>query len=233
MNIAIMQPYLFPYLGYFQLVYASDIFVFYDDVDFIKRGWINRNQILLNGNPHGFSVPCLRPVYQKKICEVEIDYNTFSKTNFLKTIHHAYSKSPNYKMIIVLLEEFFEVEYFHIGSIAAASVRLVFDYLDISKQFYFSSKRHHQNLNFNRAERLIDIAKKEHADLYINAIGGQSLYKKSEFSNGGVELKFLEPVLSRYSQPSDDFTSGLSIIDILMMCKKDEVIKMFQEYRLV
>jgi hypothetical protein len=232
MSVAVMQPYLFPYLGYYQLVESSDVFVFYDDVDFIKRGWINRNKILLNDAEFGFSVPCLRPVYQTKICNVSVDYDSFSINKFFKTLHHAYAKMENFQSVNAELEKFFSVKYENIGAMAAASISLVFDYVNVEKKFYFSSQKNYQNQHLSRAERLMDIVKKEHSNVYINAIGGTSLYQKDDFLKEGVELKFLKPELNIYPQISKSFLPGLSIIDVLMMCPKDDVRKMLQDYTL-
>ena len=90
MKLAIMQPYLFPYIGYFQLIHAADLFVLYDDVNFRKQSWINRNKILLNGKDYTFTIPCRGVSSNKLINEVELDKTKDFALNFFKLIHHGY-----------------------------------------------------------------------------------------------------------------------------------------------
>lgn len=94
MKTAIMQPYFFPYLGYFQMFNAVDKFVLLDDVNFIMRGYINRNSILLNGKAHKFSIPLEKPSQNKLINETKLNFSLKDKENFLKTIQLAYKKAP-------------------------------------------------------------------------------------------------------------------------------------------
>ena len=92
MKLAIMQPYLFPYIGYFQLIHAADLFVLYDDVNFRKQSWINRNKILLNGKDHTFTIPCRGVSSNKLINEIKLDNTKDFALNFFKLIHHGYEK---------------------------------------------------------------------------------------------------------------------------------------------
>ncbi|MBU2878006.1 WbqC family protein [Aliiglaciecola lipolytica] len=232
MTVAIMQPYIFPYVGYFQLIMAVDKFIFYDDVDFIKRGWINRNRILLGENEYLFTIPCVKPTYKKKICNIKVNHDCTDTEKLLKTLYHAYSKAPFFKDVYPLLEEQFTNYSQSISTLAVQSIKMVIDYLGIEKDFKLSSEQHYCNNHLNKADRLIDITKKEGEVIYINPKGGEALYDKPYFDAQGVELIFLQSVLPKYSQSSPHFVAGLSIIDVLMNCDKEQVFNMLDNYQL-
>src|SRR5690606_21145752 len=102
-----MQPYLFPYLGYYQLVHAVDGFVFYDDVQFTKGGWINRNRILLEGRAHRFTVPCRRASHEDRIRDVVHLADGEWTQGFLGLLRHAYFRAPQYEALLELVGEVF------------------------------------------------------------------------------------------------------------------------------
>lgn len=100
-----MQPYLFPYLGYFQLIQAVDKFILLDDVNFIKRGWVNRNRILVNGKDHLFSLPLQRASQFKKINDLKLaDYPGW-RNRFFKTLTHAYRQASQYEPVMKMLHQ--------------------------------------------------------------------------------------------------------------------------------
>src|SRR5690606_39843209 len=123
-TVAIMQPYAFPYLGYFNLVQASGVFVFYDDVNFITRGWINRNRVLVKGQAHQFSIPLSGASQNKRILDVGLhDFGAF-RNKFLKQLKHAYRHAPCYGSGLAYAEEVLSSDYERIADLAIASVKL-------------------------------------------------------------------------------------------------------------
>jgi hypothetical protein len=234
MKIAVMQPYIFPYIGYFQMVYAVDKFVFYDDVNFIKKGWINRNRILVNGRDYMFTVPLLKASQNNLILESYIQDEGYLewKNKFLQTIELNYKKAPHFKEVYQLLKVFFDKKFHNISEMAIESVRLVVDYLGIKTNFAKSSEAY-QNKGMERQERLIDICKKENANHYINALGGQELYKKEDFLKKGIKLDFIKTLPIEYKQFNNDFVSWLSIIDVMMFNDIEEIKSMLKLYKLI
>lgn len=231
-KVAIMQPYLFPYLGYFQLIQAADLFVFYDDVNFIKRGWINRNRILFNGKDKLISIPLKKASQNKLIHEIEINYgNDYNK--ILKTIQSAYQKAPYYKEIIEVIEGQFLKKYDSIAEMASESILAILDFLDLRKDVYKSSHSFPDSKEEDKADRLIYITKKLGATHYINPSGGKGLYNKSYFKKNGIELCFMENNLKAYKQFNKDFINGLSIIDVLMFNDKGKVLNLLQNFQLI
>lgn len=229
MSFAVMQPYLFPYLGYYQLVNAVDSFVFYDDVTYIKNGYINRNNILVSGKAQRFTVPVLGASSNKLIKDLNFDANV-KKT--LKTISQSYVKAPYFHDIYPMVEKILKNAERHVHTLCANSIMSVFSYLDINKQFKFSS-----DLEYDRAlpaaDKLIAMAALLNSKDYINSPGGKALYKKEYFSDKGVNLSFIEIQSVTYEQGKADFVPYLSMIDVLMWNSKEQVKELLTQYELV
>lgn len=217
MKVAIMQPYVFPYIGYFQLIAAVDKFVFLDDVNFINRGWINRNRILINKSPHLFTIPLSRASQNLLIQEVTIHAEIHWKKKLLRKIEFSYKKAPYYSSIYPRLEHLFSLDYKMISSLAMDSIISVCDYLGLSKSFMCSSKLVY-NKELKGVERIISICKVLEADTYINPSGASVLYeeKNEAFKQNNLELKLLKLPDVSYSQYTKPFIPFLSIIDVLM-----------------
>jgi hypothetical protein len=234
MKIAIMQPYLFPYFGYFQLINAVDKFIVYDDVNFIKQGWINRNTILVNNLPYLFTVPLDNQSSFEKINNVKIQkriyYNWSNK--FLKTIEQNYGKAPFYNDVILLLRNIFQIEDEYISSIAVKSLKLVSEFIGINTVFEDSSVIY-GNQYLSSQVRILDICMKEQANYYVNLIGGIDLYSKEDFAEKGIVLNFIKSKKVEYRQFNDDFVPNLSIIDILMFNDVSSIKRILNNYELI
>jgi hypothetical protein len=234
MSVAIMQPYIFPYLGYFQLVNAVDDFVFYDDVNFIKQGWINRNNILINNTKTLFTIPIKKASSFTEIKDTEIHPQLYNKwkIKFLKSISQAYAKAPYFNEVYALVESVLKIET-NIGELAGNSVIIFAEYLELKQNFHWSSIDFSDSKKLDRADRLISICNQLNAHSYINVIGGKNLYDKGYFKKSGLELKFLSPKLVEYNQNIKEFVSGLSIIDILMFNSVSQTRDFLNKYELV
>lgn len=233
MKLGIMQPYLFPYVGYFNLIKAVDLFVLYDDVNFIKQGWINRNNLLANGQPQMFTVPLRNASSFAHIRDVEINdvrYPWF-KDKINKTLEQHYHKAPFFFTIMPILGKVFEQDYRYISEISYESISEVCKYLGIETKLVESFDRY-GNEDLKREKRVIDICEKENADQYINMIGGKELYSKKEFKEKDIELKFLKPRNIQYKQFNSPFVPWLSIIDVLMFNSPEETNRILKEYDL-
>ena len=232
-KVAIMQPYIFPYLGYFQLINAVDSFVFYDDVNFIKKGWVNRNRVLINESDKLFTIPCLKASQNKLINEIKVDYNKEYK-KLLKTIEQAYKKAPYFDVTFPIILRILNQEEELLSDKIIKSTILLCEYLDIRKTtFYKSSHDFSESIGVDKADRLIEITKSLNSQHYINPIGGQKLYSKEYFNDREVKLNFIKCDLPVYQQFSNDFIPGLSIIDVLMFNDVKSVKGMLKQYTLV
>lgn len=234
MTLGIMQPYVFPYLGYFQLIEAVDKFVFYDDVNFIKGGWINRNKILISGHGKWFTIPLKSMSPNNLICQTEINKSQYPnfKKKFFKTLEQNYSKAPFFCSIYPIIEEVFNQDHETISSLAEKSIKAISEFLNISVAYDRSSVTYSKSRGIERTDRVINICLQNNAGKYINVSGGVDLYKKNDFEKNGIELSFLQGWLPEYQQYNDDFIGGLSIIDVLMFNDKAEVRSMLSQYTL-
>lgn len=227
-----MQPYLFPYIGYFQLINAADKFVILDDVNFINRGWINRNNILVNGKAHLFTLPLENSGQNRQIKDIEILQNTDRKKKFLKTIDLSYRNAPYFKEINNLVSEIILFDEKNISKYICFSLVKLNEYLDIKTEIVESSSVY-LNDSMKNQERIIDICKKENAHHYINPIGGKELYSKELFKSNGITLNFIKSKKIEYKQFENMFVDSLSIIDVLMFNPKDKVRQYLNEYELI
>jgi len=213
-----MQPYFFPYIGYF------------DDVNFIKRGWINRNRILINGKPSYFTVQLNKASQNYLINEITINDN---RSKLKKSVELSYKKAPQFNDVWPIIEFCMNVEIESVSELAMVSVKEVCRYLDIKTELEISSELYPETKGMDRAERLLAICKKNNADTYINSIGGESLYSKEVFKKQGVKLLFIQSEKINYSQNIPEFLSNLSIIDVLMWNSKSVVKDYLTKYQLI
>ena len=232
MKLAIMQPYIFPYIGYFQLIKAVDKFVLYDDVNFINRGWINRNRILVNGSDSMFTIPLKDASQNKLINEIDVNWDNNWKGKFLKTIEQAYKKALFYENILPIIEKTVEIQEAQFSKIIENNLRLICEYLEIKTEI-ISSSTIYQNTDKKAQERILDICLQEKANHYINPIGGLELYDKDVFANENMQMNFIKSKSVEYKQFKNDFVPWLSMIDVLMFNSKEEINKFLDNYELV
>lgn len=232
MRIAIMQPYLFPYIGYFQLVNAVEKFIAYDDVTFIKQGWINRNNILLNGKPFLFTVPLVNVSSHTLIRDTQICEKVNWRPKFLKTIEQAYKKAPQYSSAFPLIQEVVCNGPQEIVGLAVKSLNLISSYIGIDTEIK-ESAIDYNNQHLHAQERVLDICRQEKASEYVNPIGGIELYSKETFKGEGIDLYFIKSNEVQYPQFNDHFVSRLSIIDVLMFNTPDQIAGMLNQFELV
>ena len=228
MKLAVMQPYLFPYIGYFQLIYAADLFLIYDDVAYIKQGYINRNSILSANGATRFTIPVPGASSNKLISELAFSEDV---GKILRTIEQSYSKAPHFEEVFPMIRRALELDDRSIASVCQKSFEDIFSYLGLEKQFKKTSE-----LDYDRSasarDRLIALCQQFGADSYINAPGGRKLYAKQDFAEKEIDLKFVDSLPVEYSQGSAEFVPNLSIIDVLMRCPPEEVKRLLSRYEL-
>lgn len=215
MKLGIMQPYFVPYLGYWQLMNQVDTYVVYDDVNFIKNGWINRNRILVNGAPVYYRLNAIGASPNKLINEVSIDTSEKTIAKSLKTIEQAYKKAPYFEEVYPLISEALAYETDNLADYLHHTIVVIKDALDMNTEIVLSSQLD-KNCSLAGSEKVIHICKLLGATEYYNAIGGKELYSRDDFANNGIELKFLQMHPISYPQFKNEFEPGLSIIDVLM-----------------
>ncbi|MDX9694887.1 MAG: WbqC family protein [Bacteroidales bacterium] len=230
MKLAVMQPYFFPYIGYFQLIKAVDKFVFYDDVNFIKNGWINRNRIIINGHANYFTIQLKGASSNKLIKDVGF---TDNRRKLVSTIMMAYKRAPYYMQSFPVIEKILNYQTDSINELAIYSVKQVCNYLGISTNFEVSSLNYPDSKGMDKAERLKEICQINNSNQYINPIGGQELYKKEDFKHSDINLSFIKTNYVEYKQFQNEFIAGLSIIDIMMFNSIEEIQIQLDNYELI
>lgn len=228
MKVAVTQPYLFAYLGYYQLVQAADVFVLYDDVTFIKKGFINRNYILLNGKPQRITVSVPGASQNKLIKNLSFSDDT---SKVLKTIKQAYSKAPYFNNVYQIIQDVFSTPDRGIADVCQLSIVKALEYLNINKKIIKSSELKYDR-SLPAADRLMAICGTLGASEYLNSIGGQALYSKEYFHKKGFSLQFIRMEKISYNQGDNEFVPNLSMIDVLMWCPKNQVRELLEAYTL-
>ena len=224
MRLAIMQPYLLPYIGYFQLINAVEKFVIYDDVNFIKQGWINRN-----GKDHIFTLKLNGASSFKRINQIDI---LNSKEKILKTVSQSYRKAPFYEQTMPLIQKIFSKQENNLASFLIFSLLEILKSLNIDTPIVKSSEIAKTNL-LKGQDKIIYICKLLDATVYINAIGGQGLYNREAFQKNNIKLQFIKSRDINYEQFNSFFIPWLSIIDVLMFNSLETIQEMLREYDLV
>lgn len=233
MILAVEQPYFLPYIGYWQLLNVVDVFVILDDVNFIKRGFINRNNILINNKPYRFSIPIKEVSQNKMIKDTKLCFNERDRKSFLSQIKYAYGKAPQFKEVYSMIGDIVNNPDEDLTRFIQYSLRTVAQYIGISTQIVRSSDINKNN-TLTGQDRVIEICKKLGGDMYINPTGGRHLYDKNAFNKESIDLVFLDTRHEKiiYRQFDNIFVSMLSIIDIMMFNTVEKIQKFLKEYDL-
>eukprot|EP01137_Pigoraptor_chileana_P027579 Opistho-2@10370 len=165
MKVAIMQPYIFPYIGYFQLIKSVDVFVVYDDVNYIKKGWINRNTILVNGKGFLFTLPLKNASQNRHINQISLDYDGSWKKELLKTIELSYKKAPYFDVVFPIVNSILEYPETNLAGFIFNSLQQFCDYLSIKTGLILSSDVK-KNTDLKGQDKIIEICKKQQATHY-------------------------------------------------------------------
>jgi hypothetical protein len=233
-KVAIMQPYFFPYIGYFQLMNAADVFVLFDDVKYIHRGWINRNRVLKPKDSWQYiGVPLEKHSSKALIKDVYIHSSIEWKRKILSQLHHYKKIAPFFYKTIKFVEE--TLNSFQGGNIVELNyhiIKSVTDYIGINIKLLISSECEFDYSDVhNSGDWALSIAKQLNASLYINPIAGKELFDNQKYNDFDVELAFLSPYNIEYNQ-NGQFEPWLSIIDVLMFNDFDQVSKLMTEYKI-
>lgn len=229
MKLAIMQPYFFPYIGYFNLIKEVDEFIIYDDVNFIKGGWINRNKIVERDHVAYLNIPMIGASSNKKINQILLGNNVESCLN---KIRNSYSKAPYFNSVYPFVENLIRFETISLSHHLFNSIKELSNYFELNTNFKLSSQIIKDN-NLKGQEKVLSICKSRKATHYVNSEGGMTLYSKETFKNYGIDLKFLISNEIMYNQFGNKFFPNLSILDVMMFNDFIEIKKYINNYSLI
>lgn len=237
MKVGIMQPYFFPYIGYFQLIHQVDKWVVFDDVQYIRRGWINRNRILHQKEGWQYiNVPLEKNRYKEVIKDIRISSVENWKSKMIGQLYHYKKYAPFYNVSMNLVEKSLDIMTNSLSTLNVHILKEICDYLEIPFSYQSASQENVNYSNVNSAqERILAICKHLQASEYINPIGGKELYDTQRFQQEGIHLSFLKSEMNQlvYQQGSRPFEPALSIIDVLMFCSKDEIRTMLDKFEIL
>jgi hypothetical protein len=232
MKLAIMQPYIFPYIGYFQLIRTVDTFIILDDVNYINRGWINRNRIIVHGQEKIITVPLNEASQNKLISEIQISSDEKWKGKLLKTIEYNYSRAPFFCKVFPIIKKIIHNPDINLSSFILFSLKELTNYLLINTKIIPTSYTYN-NAHLKAQDRILDICLKESATVYINLYGGIKLYSRDKFSIHNISLFFLKANNIKYRQYNNEFLPNLSIIDVMMFNSPEAISDLLSEYELI
>jgi WbqC-like protein family len=232
MRLAIMQPYFFPYIGYFQLITAVDLFIVYDNIKYTKKGWINRNRMLQNGKDVMFSLPLKSNFDSLNVCERELAKD-FNRDKLLNQFKGVYRGAPYFAQTFPLVEQVVRYQDTNLFRFLHHSIVRICEHLGIATEIRISSSIAIDH-GLKSQDKVLALCESVGASTYVNAIGGRELYSEEMFKERGIELKFIQSIPFEYPQLGKEFVPWLSIVDV-MMFNSAEVIKesLVMKYELV
>lgn len=228
-----MQPYFMPYIGYFQLISSVDEFIIYDNIQYTKKGWINRNRISVNGKDQFITIPIKKDSDYLDVSERMISDNWGKeKYKILNIIKSFYGKAPNFKEAYGVIEDCLNIEEENLFNFIYETILIINNFLDIKTKIIISSDIDIDH-NLRSKNKVIEICKNRNAEIYVNSIGGISLYDKEEFKDNGIILNFIKSNPIKYQQSNSEFIPWLSIVDVMMFNSKEKIKEYLKEYTLV
>lgn len=226
MKVAIMQPYFLPYIGYFQLIEAVDVFIVYDNIKFTKKGWINRNRFLSNGSDSLFSIPLRKDSDFLNVVEREVS-SDFNPSKMLNQFKEAYRKAPFIAQTLPLLETILLYEDRNLFRFLRHGLEKTCQHLGITTPFVDSSSLPIDH-GLQSQDKVLALCNVTRASVYLNPIGGTELYDSDAFAKQGLDLRFLRSTLRPYPQFGEPFVPWLSILDVMMFNAPEEVLRMIR-----
>ncbi|MBW7832200.1 MAG: WbqC family protein [Simplicispira suum] len=214
MKGAIMQPYFLPYIGYFQLIASVDQFIVYDNIKYTKKGWINRNRMLLNGIDAMFSLPLKKGSDSLDVVERELATD-FDRAKLLNQFKGAYGRAPQFELTYPVLERIVCHEDANLFRYIHHSIVRLCEHLGTKTEIKISSEIAIDH-GLKGQDKVLALCKAAGADTYINTIGGVELYVKDDFRIQGIDLQFIKARPFEYAQFGAPFVPWLSIVDVLM-----------------
>lgn len=237
MRLGIMQPYFFPYIGYFALIKYTDKWIVFDNVQYIERGWMNRNRIIHPSKPEDIyiNIPLQKHSRDTLIKDIVISKNEDYKEKILSQLWTSYKKRASYfNDIYKLVEDVLSYDTYSLVDLNVYGLKKVTEYLNIPFNYEIFSK---MNLKIDdvhdAGEWALNISKALEAKEYVNPPGGIELFDRSKFEASGIKLEFLKAELNYYNQKKLKFIEGLSIIDVMMFNDVNTINRMLEDYEII
>lgn len=233
MNVSVMQPYFLPYIGYWQLIASADRFVLLEDVNYITRGWVNRNRIWLGGSAAWLTVPLSGASQNRKICEIDLVQDDSWKVKLRRSVESAYRDAPFWREGCGLFDHILSSPERNLAAFLRHSLIVVASSLGLRTDWLSSRDFGVRSCEDRGAERIRRMCGELHAKRYTNPIGGTDLYEPSFFQREAIELGFLETDWKNLGLASASPGCDLSILDLLMHNPTERVARALGACRVV
>ncbi len=218
-----MQPYFLPYIGYWQLIRAVDKFVVLDDVNYINRGWINRNRIAVDGNPLWMTLPLVGASQNRLICDIDLLPDNGWRARMAAMVGNAYKGTESHFQKMQFFQDLLDCAQGNLSDFLRVAIQRICSLLEIVAEIIPTSRIFSKG-ELKGQHRILDICEKLGAKEYLNPPGGRALYDAELFDSRGIQLMFLEHPSGelglRSGSPNGE---PLSILDTLMMNPKSAV----------
>lgn len=235
MKVGIMQPYFLPYLGYWQLMNAVDVYVVYDNIEFTKKGWIRRNRILSGGTDKLFTLPLKKDsdyldIRERFLADTQGDF----RKSLISLVENSYKKAPEFGNAFPVIKDIIECGNNNLFEYIYYSIQKIREYLGIKSRLVISSTLD-IDWSLKGKDKVLAICKCLGANEYYNAINGVPLYEpyRDKFAREGVGLHFLQMGDVFYQQFKNEFVPSLSIVDVMMFNSKEEISTLLNYYELI
>lgn len=219
MNVVILQPSYIPWRGYFDQICRADLFVFYDDVQYDKRGWRNRNQIKTSHGKQWLTIPVYSRGAQTQnipINQIRIVWDDAWNEAHLKAITHSYSKAPYFSRYLPLVETFYQRrDEFLADFTVDFSIALARELGNTHTRFLRSSEL--AGIDGQKTDRLIQILQAVGATHYMSGPSASDYIENEKFEAAGISLEYMEYNYPDYPQLYPPFDTYVSILDLLFM----------------
>jgi hypothetical protein len=239
-RLGMMQPYFFPYVGYFSLIHATTHWIVFDTAQYMRRAWVNRNRVLSEGaNSWNYlRVPILHAAREASICEIMIDQTQNWKEQLFRQLDvYRLRRAPYFHCVTQWLEKTLpECERCSSGRLSLLLVQLLkatCEFIGLPFRFQiFSQMQLNIPPEMSPGDWAFEVSRKLEFTTYVNAPGGRDLFNAAQFDQAGIRLRFVQPALTPYRQGRTPFIPGLSILDLLMWNSPEEVLNLVGQYSL-
>lgn len=235
MRLGIMQPYFFPYIGYFSLIKHTDNYILLDKVQYIRHGWIERNRILKQSGGWSYiAVPLKKHSRDTLIADIEISNIENWKQRIISQLQY-YKGAPYYYTIMKLVDDILDIKTRSIVDLDFSALQKVCNYLNINTPIKIFSR---MDLQIEKPEAADEWALNicraiKGVTEYWNPIGGKEFFDCEKYTENHIEIYFQQMHIGEYKQKGNDFEPSLSIIDVMMFNSPEEINKMLDDYELI
>lgn len=234
-RLGVMQPYFFPYLGYFGLIAQTDRWIVFDPVQYIRKGWVNRNRVLKTGGGWKYVGVTMAPHHRETLIrEMQVAPGVDHFGPLVRNLdHYRNKKAPHYQTVLDLLEQCFQPAPDALVPFLTRCLALTCGYLGIPFQAEVYSEMALEHEPAQRpGEWALNICKALGAKSYLNPPGGKAIFEPDAFRDAGIELLFHQQELPAYPQHTGTFEPGLSILDVMMFNTPEAIRDMLKIYQL-